>query len=600
MYETSKSKGQELVAQRMVTYFRKMGHEAFLITSIYHDGKEIVADELVRAKGYVLINDVELGIPIIRVSSFTTQWPPRRIVFKDQIHVLERIVNEFGLNVLITHSTLWNGPEEVAKFVEWRRNIKSLGGFQYPLVFCHMSHYQEPTSRRYSLVERSFRIAWNKLSLDIILRVANLILVVTPHEEETKTKMGVRKEKFVLFPGGIDDNTFMSFATSNQNEVLQRINVTSERKIITFIGTIEERKNPKAVLEVADKLRNRKDIHFVIAGRGESEYSETVKQRAEQLPNASYLGEIDEKEKVQLIEISYLNILLSRLEALGIAQLEFMFRGVPVITSGVGGQSWIVRNHQEGIHVDGPDDVEGAVNAIVELADDCTKREKLSVNAKERAIEFTLTKLIMRLDEAITKELERESGLAELPSEVKATLAEPEMLLRTWTHGSQKLAVTDRRVFIQRGRISRSTLEIPYSSLNSIEHVRRYSWKALLIGAAISFIMFVQHFVFPVVSRTLTSRVVTFAISLLPQAEPTLLRIFANLWILPISIAVVLFAFGARKGYILHGPTRDQAYLPASFKEAIEYIRTMLNQIQSSKHVDQNSTEMPERNGKRL
>lgn len=34
MYQTSKSKGQELVAQRMVREFIKMGHEAYLITSI--------------------------------------------------------------------------------------------------------------------------------------------------------------------------------------------------------------------------------------------------------------------------------------------------------------------------------------------------------------------------------------------------------------------------------------------------------------------------------------------------------------------------------------------------------------------------------------
>ena len=78
------------------------------------------------------------------IASLVTKWPPRRVGFKDIVHTLERIVNDFQLNVLITHSTLWNGPEEVAKFVEWRRNIKALGGYQAPLIFCHMSHFQEP------------------------------------------------------------------------------------------------------------------------------------------------------------------------------------------------------------------------------------------------------------------------------------------------------------------------------------------------------------------------------------------------------------------------------------------------------------------------
>jgi len=117
MYQTSTSKGQELVAQRMVSYFRRLGHDAYLITSIYHDGKEVISEDSIADKEYVLIEDHELNIPIIRVGSFTSRWPPRRILFKDSIHTLERIVNEFNLTVLITHSTLWNGPEEVAKFV---------------------------------------------------------------------------------------------------------------------------------------------------------------------------------------------------------------------------------------------------------------------------------------------------------------------------------------------------------------------------------------------------------------------------------------------------------------------------------------------------
>ena len=113
MYQTSRSKGQELVAQRMVSYFRRLGHAAYLITSLYHDGKEVASETSLGEKGYVQVNDGELDIPIIRVSGFTSKWPPRRVSLKDVVHALEGIVNDFGLNVLITHSTMWNGPEEV-------------------------------------------------------------------------------------------------------------------------------------------------------------------------------------------------------------------------------------------------------------------------------------------------------------------------------------------------------------------------------------------------------------------------------------------------------------------------------------------------------
>lgn len=591
MYQTSRSKGQELVAQRMVSYFRRLGHEAYLITSLYHDEKQVVSEGSIGEKGYVEANDGELGIPIIRVGSFTSSWPPRRVNLKDVVHALEGIVNDFQLNVLITHSTMWNGPEEVAKFVEWRRNIKKLGGFQDPLIFCHMSHFQEPSARRYSVVERSFRMAWNRLSLRTILRVANLVLVVTPYEEQAKTKMGTDRRKYVLFPGGVDDNAFMRFASSNSEEFLQRFHLSRDAKIVSYLGTIEERKNPMAVLEVAGKLTDRKKIHFVLAGAGDSEYAEQVKERAKELANVTYLGEIGEKEKVQLIEASYLNILLSRMEALGLAQLEFMYRGVPVITSGVGGQSWIIRDDQEGVHVKGPSDVEGAAQAVVELVDDDSKREKYSANARKRADDFTLTKLIKELDLAITKAIEKETGLAELPSEVRSTLSEPEIVARTWSHGTQKLVVTNKRVFIQRGRFSRSTAEIPYSSIGSIEHIRRYSWTALVIGIALSLLLFVQHYVFPIISRILTSRIDFLLTGLVPTLRSQMLQVLANLWLAPISVALLMFLISRRKGYAIHGARLSPIFLPHSFKEAIEYVREKRDRVQPTETSNASSVE---------
>jgi D-inositol-3-phosphate glycosyltransferase len=122
MYQTSLTKGQELVAQRMVREFRRQGHDAFLITSIYRDSEQAVdPEEVKRRGGYVLVFDRELGIPVIRVNSENTTWPPRRIAFVDFVGTLTNIVDDLKLNVLITHSTLWNGPEEVVKFVVWRR-----------------------------------------------------------------------------------------------------------------------------------------------------------------------------------------------------------------------------------------------------------------------------------------------------------------------------------------------------------------------------------------------------------------------------------------------------------------------------------------------
>jgi len=593
MYQTSRTKGQELVAQRMVHEFIKLGHEAYLITSIYHDGKEVVSpNNLRKIGGYMLTEDKELGISIIRVDSYITRWPPRRIAFRDFISILERIVDRFQLDVLITNSTLWNGPEEVAKFIEWRRYMKNVGGYQDPLVFCHMSHFQEPSPKRYSLTERSYRIAWNKLTLPQIFSTANLILVVTPLEKEAKVKMGAKAEKIFLFPGGIDDEAFQRYANIDVKGFLKQLKIKESTKIVSYLGSLEERKNPLAILEIAERLQERKDMHFIIAGRGNSSYAKKVIETAKRLPNVTYLGEASEQEKMQLIKASYLNIILSRLEALGLTQLEFMYTGVPVITSAVGGQAWLIRNEVEGIHVDGPDDIEGSVTAIIRLVDNPIIWKELSAKAKERTVSLTMSKLTAELDEVITKELVKERGLTEMPSEVRVTLAEPENVLKSWSSGNWGVIATGRRLFIRRGVISRKVTEIPYTNISSIEYARRYSWKTLVVGSAISLFLFIEPFLRPIFSRAFIARLEQFLQFLLPEAflQSQFLEVFLDILpIIPFLIALVIFALQARVGFALRGPGIEPLYLPRRFQEVIALIRSI-----------QNGQLLKERNEKRL
>src|SRR5271155_2884574 len=361
MYQTSLTKGQELVAQRMVREFRRQGHDAYLITSIFQDSDQVVSpDEVKKRGGYVHMYERDLGIPVIRVSSDNTTWPPRRISFTDFVGVLTNVVDDLKLNVLITHSTLWNGPEEVVKFVAWRRTMAQGGAPRSPLIFCHMSHFQEPNDERYAIVERSYREAWNNVILPQVMAAANLILVTTPYEANFMKGLGAKDEKIFLFPGGIDDEDIASLGKEETFRVKHWL--PADAKLVSFLGTVEERKNPLELLEVAKLLEDRKDIRIVVAGRAEGEYADGLKEAASKLPNVSVLGSISDEEKAALIRTSLANITMSRSEALGIAQLEFMSAGVPVITSGVGGQSWIVGNGANGLVLGGPEDASGAAD----------------------------------------------------------------------------------------------------------------------------------------------------------------------------------------------------------------------------------------------
>jgi D-inositol-3-phosphate glycosyltransferase len=399
MYQTSRSKGQELVARRMTEELIAQGHRAYLITSRFDDSTPVVSRAELQRRGGV-VQGVERGIPVVRVASSRVEWPPRRVNFVNFVAILDRLVDELKLDVLITHSTLWNGPELVARFVSWRRRLGREGIPGRIPLFCHMSHYQPPLPDRYSERERTYREVWNEDELTLIVREADVILVTTPFVGDEMVELGARREQCLLFPGGVivpEARTLKEVSRFRAERGL------GDAKLVTFLGTFEERKNPAAVLRVAEKLRNRSDVRFVLAGRLEGAYGSMVLRRASRLPNVSVLGELPDDDKSTLIRASYLNITMSRLEALGLAQLEFMSGRVPVITSGVGGQSWIVHHGRTGILLRGPDDLQGAADAVESLLDDGRKRDRMATEAEMFAsglsMESLTRSLVSRLEE---------------------------------------------------------------------------------------------------------------------------------------------------------------------------------------------------------
>jgi D-inositol-3-phosphate glycosyltransferase len=554
MYQTSLTKGQELVAQRMVKEFRLQNYDAFLITSPYHDGEAVISDEeLGMHAGYLYTFDENLGIPVIRVGSVPTSWPPRRASLVDFIDTLAKIVDNFKLNVLITHSTLWNGPEEILKFVEWRRNLSRDGVPKLTPLFCHMSHFQEASPDRYGIVERSFREAWNQTSLSLIVREADLVLVVSPHETEQMKERGATEEKCFLFPGGIEELTGL---VGDPAELTGRLGIPPGTKLVTSFGTVEERKNTLNVVEAARRLADRKDVHFVIAGTEEGPYGKRVREEAAKLSNVSVMGPISDVDKSALIRATCINLILSRSEALGITQLEFMSNGVPVVSSGAGGQQWVVKDGENGIVLGGPDDTAGAAEAIVKLVDDEPLRQRLGRNARHSVAQFSMT----RVTHALAKRLE---GLAASRSDderLRLSMTNDEQALEAMVNGRLKVIVTNRRLLVKDDHDGGETMPIPLEDISRITRQKRFSWDILAAGLGGAVLLAVALMAPPV--RSYLSGVVPFGggawlLALIP--------------IIPIAAVTPFFVRKIRDGYSIRSSS-GSIFLPRQFLRPLKLV----------------------------
>ena len=82
MYQTSTGRRDRSSSpNEWLDISRNLGNEAYLITSVYHDGKETVSERQMGEKGYFLINDVELDIPVIRRQP-CNKWPRAELASK--------------------------------------------------------------------------------------------------------------------------------------------------------------------------------------------------------------------------------------------------------------------------------------------------------------------------------------------------------------------------------------------------------------------------------------------------------------------------------------------------------------------------------------
>jgi D-inositol-3-phosphate glycosyltransferase len=566
MYETSRSKGQELVAQRMVKEFNILGHEAYLITSAFQDWEPVVQEEqIARRGGYMHTYDEALGIPVLRVESEVATWPPRRINFRNFVGVLTQIVSDLKLNVLITHSTLWNGPEEATKFVVWNRQMASQGAHNPPILLCHMSHFQEASDERYAIEERTFRDTWNRISLREILGQSDYVLVTTPLEREQMRNLGASEDKFIMFPGGIDDEILDRVESSDHFR--KTLGLPKSVKLVTALGTVEERKNALSVVEVAKALSQDETLHFMIAGKMAGEYAARVKGAADTMQNMTILGEITDQEKVALINETFVNITMSRSEALGIAQLEFLYRGVPVITSGVGGQTWVVKDGINGVVLKGPDDVEGARSAIASLASNPKYRKRLSEAAVRTSSQATVSNLVAGLSKKLITKLSHELQTAPLRDS-------KEQLIEARVHAGRRVAVTTKRIIVSSAKGGKSLISVPLEEIVGISRRVKRRWRILLVGLMLSAVGFVIELQAPNQFATVLSYFEQIPLVGASNSTGIVLRILLPL--LPLFTAVVWFFGTFKEGYGIQYGEKKALFLERDFIKALRTVDSMV------------------------
>jgi L-malate glycosyltransferase len=212
-------------------------------------------------------------------------------------------------------------------------------------------------------------------------------------KEDTLRLFDVKKEIEVV-PNFIDMDKHNVTYTDCQRAAMANEN----ERIITHVSNLRPVKRIMDVIEVFDRIQQKIPAKLIMVGEGpEKEPAERLCMKKGILDKVLFLGNSDEVNKI--LSFSDLFLLPSEKESFGLAALEAMASGVPVVSSNSGGLPEV---NEQGISgfLNDIGDVDGmAKNALRVLKDDSTLA-RFKKDARKVASRFE-TKNIVPLYEAV-------------------------------------------------------------------------------------------------------------------------------------------------------------------------------------------------------
>ena len=210
-----------------------------------------------------------------------------------------------------------------------------------------------------------------------VLKKADVVFAVSNALKQEILATGVNgiESKTRLYWNSVDINKFSS---ENVNSLQ-----SNGKPIVLFVGNIIKRKNVNLILE-AKKLA-KTDYEVVVVGDGPLKKDLENKVKNENISDVRFLGSRDDVENI--IPGCDVLVLPSFSESFGLVLIEALACEKPVIGSNVGGITEIITD-DVGLLID-PNDASTLAMAIDNVIGDDEFRQKLSSNARNRALDFS-------------------------------------------------------------------------------------------------------------------------------------------------------------------------------------------------------------------
>ena len=186
----------------------------------------------------------------------------------------------------------------------------------------------------------------------------------------------------------------------NNNEEIRELYANKNERILCHISNFRKVKRVEDVIRIFDKVVNTRPSKLIFVGDGPERYHcEMLCRELSLCEHILFLGKV--RDTSHVLNISDVFMLPSETESFGLAALEAMAVGVPVISSNTGGIPEVNLNGVSGFLSDVGDIDEMAKNTLHVLEDEHLHTFKH--NAKKQAENFSLDRILPMYEEIYSK-----------------------------------------------------------------------------------------------------------------------------------------------------------------------------------------------------
>lgn len=211
--------------------------------------------------------------------------------------------------------------------------------------------------------------------------------IVTINKEDFNRVKTFHAKNIRYIPGVGVDISHIKDTVVDKEQYKESIGVPKDAIMIISVGEMIERKNHEVIIRALGRLKN-PNIYYVICGKGP--LKDKLKELADELcigDRVLFLG--FRKDIPELCHTADISAFPSKIEGLGLAGIEAMAAGIPIVSSNVHGILDYVIDGKTG-YACNPDDVDGFVKAINKLVSDAELRESMRDNCLKAVEPFEL------------------------------------------------------------------------------------------------------------------------------------------------------------------------------------------------------------------